>query len=91
MDDVDSQAAAGLIEKIRRFVGQELDDPERALFARLLAPGVARVFSDAAPVDGVDFDDVEGFAVLDWAPERLATALASALRASGIRVVGLGE
>ena len=38
--DVDS--AHRLLEKLRTFVTEELDEDERALFAALIAPAVAR-------------------------------------------------
>ncbi|MCB0993710.1 MAG: hypothetical protein KDB21_01370, partial [Acidimicrobiales bacterium] len=56
-------AAAQLLDKLRAFVAG-LDDDERALFATLLAPGVAQAY---APDDE---DEVVGFGSA-WLPQRL--------------------
>jgi len=72
--------AERLILKLRAFVNEDLEDQERALFAALIAPGVARAYDD---------DEITGFAMTDWSSDRLPAALAEAIRRSGIRVVGL--
>jgi hypothetical protein len=71
-------AADSLLGKIRTFVAEELDDQEAALFAALVAPGVAR----AHRADGVVGD-------VDWEPGALPDSLAEAVRDGGIRVEGL--
>ena len=63
-------AAERLLAKIRSFVERELDDDERALFAHLLAPGVAE--AEAPPEDVEGFDAPTGRRPL---PERLARAV----------------
>ncbi len=81
--DTDSSAARRLLAKIRAFVTDQLDDREAALFAALVAPGVARAYQD---------DDVEGFGSnVDWRPGALPDSLAEAVRDGGIRVEGLGD
>jgi hypothetical protein len=74
-------AVRSLLEKLRAFIANELDDQERALFAALLAPGVAQAYEG---------DEVEAFGLTIWSPGTLPEALASALRESGVRVEGLG-
>jgi hypothetical protein len=73
-------AAERLLEKVRRFVADNLDDEERALFASLIAPGVARAYSS----------EVEAFGVDGWSPADLPESLIAALREGGVRVEGLG-
>ena len=75
-------AAERLLEKIRRFVADDLDDEERPLYAALLAPGVARAYAEA---------EVTGFEVIDWVPATLPEALAEAIRRGNIRIEGLDE
>jgi hypothetical protein len=70
------EAADSLLRKIRTFVAEELDDEEAALFAALVAPGVARAYQTADEVD--------------WHPRALPDSLARAVRDGGIRVEGLG-
>ncbi len=84
MDDVaaGSDASARLIEKIRWFVGDQLDDQERALFGALLAPGIAAAYEDAST-------EVEGFSLMDWAPARIPEQLARTVREKGIRISGI--
>jgi len=79
---VERQAAESLILKLRAFARQ-LEDDERDLFASLLAPGVARAYADD--------DEVRGFAMEDRIFRPLPEALIAELRASGIRLVGLGD
>ena len=73
------EAAARLLEKLRAFVADELDEQERELLAVLLAPGVAMAYPD---------DEVVGFSV-DWRADAVPEALANALREGGLRVEGL--
>lgn len=75
MDD----AASRLVGKIRVFVRDELDDEERALFAALLAPGVAMAYEET---------EVAGFSMVDWSDADLPEALSRALRDAGLRVTG---
>ena len=75
-----AEAAARLLEKLRTFVAEQLDEEERALLAVLLAPGVAMAYPDDA--------DVVGFSV-DWRANALPEALAVKLREGGLRVEGL--
>jgi hypothetical protein len=77
-----SEPADRLISKLRKFA-ETLDERERALFATLLAPGVARAYGEA--------DDVHGFGMEEWSGVPLPDALVDALRASGVRVVGLED
>lgn len=74
------QPAAQLFDKLRAFVG-ELDDDERALFAALLAPGVAAAYEP-------DDDEVVGFAS-SWQPQRLPRHLAELIRDREVRITGL--
>lgn len=69
-----------MVEKVKHFAAT-LDDDERALFAVLLAPGVAQAYADT--------DEVTGFAATVFAP--LPDALAAAVRSAGLRVVGLDD
>jgi hypothetical protein len=78
---MEPEAAVRLIEKIRTFVADDLDEEERPLFAALLAPGVARAF---------DTVEVEGFEMVEWQPSALPRTLVDALRDAGVRVEGLG-
>ena len=71
---MDDQAAARLLQKLRVLVEEHLDDDERALFAALLAPGVARAHAE---------DDVVGFGVTGWSPSSLPESLVEALRRQG--------
>ena len=80
-DAADKAAAERLLAKIRTFVAEQLNDDEAALFAALLAPGVAQAYrADAAAVSGAD---------VDWRPDALPESLAAAVRDGGVRVVGL--
>jgi hypothetical protein len=64
LDDLD--AAERLMAKLRAFVRDGLDDDERVLFARLVAPGIleahARAVAVPVPVDAddLDGDDLDG-------------------------------
>ena len=83
-DGADKAAARRLLAKIRTFVADQLSDDEAALFAALVAPGVAHAYQD----DG----EVQGFASdVDWRPGALPDSLAEAVRDGGIRVEGLGD
>ncbi len=72
--------AQHLLAKVRRFVTEELDDTERAMFAALVAPAIARIWAE---------DEVEAFHLSTWSPAALPDALRTALREGGVRVVGL--
>jgi hypothetical protein len=76
------EASIVLIEKIRRFVREQLDDNERVLFAALVAPGIAAAYQDASR-------EVEGFVTTEWAPTRIPADLARGLRETGVRVIGI--
>lgn len=73
-------AAERMLEKVRDFVREELDDEERRLFAALVAPGVARAYGE---------DDASGFGLVEWRPSAVPSSLVDALRKDGVRVVGL--
>jgi hypothetical protein len=75
-------ASGRLIEKIRWFVRDHLDEQERVLFGALLAPGIAAAYRDAST-------EVEGFVLTDWAPGSIPEDLAKRLREKGIRVSGI--
>jgi hypothetical protein len=77
---VDAGAVERLLEKLRRFVADELDEQERVVLAALLAPGVAMAYGET---------EVTGFGTTALAP--LPELLVEGLRSSGIRVVGLEE
>jgi hypothetical protein len=70
-----------LLSKLRDLVINQLDDEERAMFAALIAPAIARVYDEEA--------EVAGFAVAAWSPEALPEALRAAIRGRHIRIVGL--
>jgi hypothetical protein len=80
----DNAAAHRLLAKIRSFVADQLNDDEAALFAALVAPGVARAYQDDQGVQGFGSD-------ADWRPGALPESLAEAVRDGGIRVEGLGN
>ena len=83
-DGADKAAAQRLLAKIRTFVAEQLSDDEAALFAALVAPGVARAYEN----DG----EVQGFASdVDWRPGALPDSLAEAVRDGGLRVEGLRD
>lgn len=79
---METDVARRLVDKLRDFARTQLDGEERALFALLVAPGVAQAYPE---------DDVHGFAMTDWSPQPLPDDLVNALRAGGLRVVGLEE
>jgi hypothetical protein len=74
-------ASTRLIEKIRWFVREHLDEEERVLFGTLVAPGIAAAYRDAST-------EVEGFVVTEWSAN-IPEGLARALRQKGIRVSGI--
>ena len=78
----EADASGRLIEKIRWFVRDHLDEQERALFGALLAPGIAAAYRDAST-------EVEGFVLTEWAPGSIPEELARSLREKGIRVSGI--
>lgn len=75
------EAAERLLEKLRKFITTELDEQERALFAALVAPGIARTHAET---------EVAGFGVSGWATADLPSELSSTLQRGGVRVEGLG-
>jgi uncharacterized protein (DUF2267 family) len=77
----DRVAADRLLAKIRTFVADRLTEEEAALFAALLAPGVACAYDDSAATASPS--DVE------WCPHALPDSLAEAVRDRAIRVQGL--
>jgi hypothetical protein len=77
--DMDPKSAEKLLEKVRAFVAG-LPEEERALFAALIAPGIAQAYVE---------DEVAGFAMTEWSATRLPAVLAEAIQRSRIRVLGL--
>jgi hypothetical protein len=77
---MEPDAAQRLLVKVRRFVSEELDDTERAMFAALVAPAIARIWGE---------EEVEAYQLSTWSPAALPEALRAALRDEGVRVVGL--
>jgi hypothetical protein len=75
-----ADAAQSLMQKIRQF-SADLDNEERALFAALIAPGIARAHQPEP--------EVEGFGLTSWLPSRLPTRLEETIRDEDIRVEGL--
>lgn len=80
---MEPDAAERLLAKIRHFVAEELDTEERALFAALVAPAVARIWTT---------DEVEAFEhqLANWSPAALPDALREALQRGDVRIAGLG-
>lgn len=76
---MDRAAAERLLDKLRDLVAHQLDDDERALFAALLAPGLAQAYGTP---------EVEGFGA-DWTPTTLPTALIDAVHDRQVRIEGL--
>jgi hypothetical protein len=84
-----TEAAQRLLDKLAGFIADELDDEEREMFAKLLAPGVALAYQ-TPPL--VDVDAPGGSSIdVDWRPTALPEALAEALRERGVHVVGLAD
>lgn len=79
--NVPQETAERLLDKVRGFV-DTLDDDERAVFAALVAPGVAQAYRSE--------DDVVGFGEVGWSPDALPESLVRVLREQGVRVEGLG-
>ena len=73
--------AERLVEKLRRFIAEDLDEAEQALLAMLLAPGIALVYDET---------DVSGFTMVSTGPGALAEQLRDALQRAGVQVSGLG-
>lgn len=80
--DEEQLAAQRLVAKLKAFSIRELDRQERALFGALLVPGLARA---------LDEEEVHGFGMVSWTSQQLPDALVTALRESGLRVIGLEE
>ena len=91
----DIEVARRLLAKLRSFVSNELDEAEGEMFASLLAPGVSLAFAEGGDDEVAGFAgtgaDVPGDPDVGWDRDALAGALSGALRASGVRVVGLTE
>jgi hypothetical protein len=75
-----ADAAQSLMQKVRTFAAA-LSDEERALFAALIAPGVARAVEPDP--------EVEGFGLTGWLPSTLPEGLGRAVRDANLRVEGL--
>ncbi len=73
------ESANTMLEKVRHFV-TTLDERERALFAALVAPGIAAAWADD--------DEVEGFGT-EWSSSRVQDHLHEAVRRHDIRIEGL--
>jgi hypothetical protein len=71
--------ARRLLDKVRAFVTEDLDEEEGALFAALIAPGVSLAYPE---------DEVHGFGSV-WRSDGLPETLARAVVEAGIRVEGL--
>ena len=69
-----------LMDRVREFTAS-LPADERAMFAALLAPGIARALEPEP--------EVEGFGVTSWLPSSLPEGLERAVRDRDIRVEGL--
>ncbi|MGB8860784.1 MAG: hypothetical protein WCC60_16110 [Ilumatobacteraceae bacterium] len=76
----DNDPAVRLMEKIRHF-SEALADDERALFAALIAPGVAKALAPD--------DEVEGYGLTEWMPSSLPDQLSEQIKRSNITVTGL--
>lgn len=70
-----------MLEKLSRFIADNLDPDERRALAALLAPGVARAHEPE--------DEVVGFGSSDWFPNTLPDALSDAIRDRDVRIEGL--
>jgi hypothetical protein len=75
------EAARRLISKLRSFIAEQLSEEEAALFAALIAPGVALAYTE---------DEVSGFGA-QWEIGTLPEAMCKALQEGGIRVAGLRD
>ncbi len=73
--------ASRMLDKLKDFVADELDDDERQAFAALLAPGVALAHEPDS--------EVEAFGANQWAPTTLPDRLRSAIRDRDLRIEGL--
>lgn len=69
-----------LLAKVRAF-HETLDVEERALFAALVAPGIAQALAPD--------DEVEGFGLTEWMPRSLPDDLAERIRDRDITITGL--
>jgi hypothetical protein len=78
--DVPQETAERVLDKVRGFM-ETLDEDERAVFAALVAPGVAQAYRAE--------EDVVGFGEVGWSPNALPQSLVTALRERGVRVEGL--
>jgi hypothetical protein len=75
---VDEAAVERLLAKLRRFAAEDLDEDERVALAALLAPAITLAYGES---------EVAGFGTTDIGP--FPEIIASSLRRSGLRVVGL--
>lgn len=78
MTEQEREVAERVLDKIRWFVAG-LDTDERAMFAALIAPAVARVYES----------EVEGFAMSHWSPADLPDAMAEVIRSRDVHITGL--
>ena len=81
---MDILAAERLLEKLRRFIAEDLDEEERTLFAVLLGQGVVGLYGEA-PSEVHLYGDDEAPALPGFVSQ-----LVRALRTAGVRVEGLG-
>lgn len=81
-----SDPAERLLEKLRRFIEEELDPEEAGLLAALVAPGIANAHAPDDEVVG--FDQGSG-GPAEWRPGALPDALANAVRGRNLRIEGL--
>jgi hypothetical protein len=81
VSDSSEAAALSLIEKLRTFVTEQLNEEEGTLFAALVAPGVSLAYVE---------DEVTGFGA-HWETGTLPQALCRALQEGGVRVEGLRD
>ena len=76
----ENDPAERLMGKLRQF-SEGLADDERALFAALIAPGVAKALAPE--------DEVEGYGLTEWMPSALPQQLTEQIKRSHITVTGL--
>lgn len=88
--DIDAEATRRLLAKLRVFIGTQLDDAERGVFAMLIAPALARAYEVSEDVTGFGVDEERGPRDIDWLPD-LPSAVADELRNAGVRVVGIDD